>query len=126
MILILYKFIDPIKLSINSCDVTKKHAYSRWGCFKNDFLKDIDSKKWLNNMNNLEHFKKWLKIPNLRPMMKLHEKDIEYRRIINASNWYSSFLSIWWNKGLEASSFLIQEKLSIYIILQNSFKAINK
>ena len=58
--------------------------------------------------------------------MKLHKKNIEWRRIINASHWYSSFLSIWCNQELEGLILLIQEKLSIYLILQNSFESINK
>ena len=49
---------------------------------------DLDSYIWSNQMKKIEQNTNWLKIPKLRPMIKLHKPNIEWRRIINTKNWY--------------------------------------
>ena len=67
----------------------------------------------------------WHQLPDLRPLIKLHKTTIGYRRVINAKNWYTSFACYWLNTELHGITSLIQEKLNIHIILENSFEAIN-
>ena len=38
--------------------------------------------KWYSNMKKIEKDKKWLKVPNLCPMIKLHKEEIHWMRFI--------------------------------------------
>ena len=44
-------------------------------------------------MKKIENSKNWLNIPDLRPMIKLHKEEIDWRRLINVEIWYSLFFS---------------------------------
>ena len=86
---------------------------------------NINFYKWSNLMKKIEKSHKLLSIPNLRPMIKLHKEEIDWRRVLNASNWYSSFFSKFLHHQLELMINTLSAKTNTFIILQNSYHLIN-
>ena len=81
--------------------------------------------KWYSNMKKIEKDKKWLKVPNLCPMIKLHKEEIHWMRVINAEKWYSSIFSKFLQIQLDLMIAALMVKSDTFIILQNSYNLIN-
>ena len=86
---------------------------------------NLDYFKWNNKMKKIENDKKWMKIPKLRQMIKLHKNELDWRRIINAKKWYSSFFSKFLQSQLDLMMMVLMKKSGSFIILDNSFNLIN-
>ena len=105
------------------------NTYKVWSTHKenmyNKVKDDLDFTIWHSNMLKINENKNWLNIPNLRPMVKLHKPQIEWRRVINTKHWYSQFFSKYLHQQLDLMINYIMEQSQLHIILNNSYNLIN-
>ena len=83
---------------------------------------NIDYFIWISKIKNGKN-KKLVK--DLIAMIKLHKYPHEWRRNINARNWYSSFFSKYLQQQLDYMILVLMTKTNSYFILKNSFNLIN-
>ena len=101
-------------------NLTRKYLFH----FRNEWSRDRDYRRWLSTYWKSKRSGEPLKVPNLRPLRKLHKPGNSWRRVINASNWWSSFLSIWLGRECLMMLDVLQHITGRMSILQNSFELI--
>ena len=94
--------------------------------FRHIWEKDYNYELYRFKMINIYKSNNWLKLPNLRPMKKVHKSYPDWRRTINMSAWYTSYPSSFVSEILNELIVVFEEKSEIYSILENSNEIINE
>lgn len=112
-------------ISEQSFRITKKLVKQHESCFIQEYESNHIYSNWIRFMRKTEETKQWIELPNLRPMIKLHKKTIEWRRVLNCKVTYATFISKYLQIQLDLMLSVLMDKTNTPIILENGFELIN-
>ena len=100
-------------------------AYRHLSVLRDEWKKHPKFKTWqiMNGIARRE--KKYERPPNIRPLRKLYKPGSTWRRVINASAWYSCFVSAFLGEELRRMATVLQFKLNFPLLLENTFEMVS-